>query len=226
MKRALVLAFLAACLSAAMAAETPRRLGFTVLTHEDAPTIPEGTAVVRYEGPIAYPMAADLRDVWAELRGSVDTVILELDSGGGELAEAEAAIATLRDVRRHSRLETIVGYGKRCLSACVLVFVQGEERAAAGASAWMFHGVCPAYSTVPAPEPTRRYLDLLREAGVSTVFLCDLVRSGWLDRPGRFWSSGYELVHVHEAGVITRLLDAWQPLEARRAPVDPLVRPR
>lgn len=202
------------------------RLGFSIQTQQDNSSLARDAIVVRYEGEIAFPMASNLAEIWQAARPQFRTLHFELDSSGGLLPEAEKAVATLQQIRRTARLETIVRQGDRCLSACVLLFAQGETRSAGGASVWMFHGACSAFSNVPAAEPTHRYVEILREAGVSPEFLCLLSERGYLSSSGKLWASGYELHHVYKSNVITRLLDGWQPEAPVEPPFDPQVRSR
>lgn len=200
--------------------ETRPLVGFTVA--ETAP----GEATITYAGPIDFPMAENLADIWARIRGGSTSVLLDLDSVGGELTHAEKVISVLADIREDARLRTRVRQGNRCLSACVLVFVQGERRLAGGATAWMFHGPCPLYTNSPAAEPTQRYVTLLAERGVSAGFLCLMTRNSYLESPGKFWASGYELVHVYDAGIITDLSEPWEPEAPSPPPFDPQLRGR
>ena len=75
---------------------------------------------------------------------------------------------------------------------------------------WLFHGVCHAFAELPLPQETEYFLTLLADAGVSREFLSVLERQ--ISRPGEFWASGYELYHVYQAGIVTKLLDPWRPL--------------
>lgn len=227
MKRCWRLATAAALLSAAahaspdQAGEQARRhVGFTVQSGDG------GDLAITYSGPIDFPMAENIADIWARIGDGHTSVILDLDSVGGELTHAEKVIAVLRDIRRETLLVTRVRQGRRCLSACVLVFVQGERRLAGGATAWMFHGPCPWYTNSPAAGPTERYVTLLAERGVSMSFLCLLSRNGYLDRPGKFWASGYELIHVYDAGIITELIEPWEAEEPATPAIDPHLRAR
>ena len=54
-------------------------------------------------------------------------------------------------------------------------------------------------------------VDLLRQAGVAADFLTRLVGEGYVTTPGKLWVSGYELVQVYRANIITDLLDPWRP---------------
>lgn len=182
-----------------------------VLTGADNLTIPRELMVVRLTGEITPGTAEDLRRAWSSRAAQIGRLLVDLDSIGGDLAETEKIIAFVEDLRQSARVDTLVRHGATCASACVGIFAQGERRSAGGASVWVFHGVCPAGSSVPSFAATCRGLDLLRKAGVNEEFLQMLLLGGYLSRPGALWLSGYELYHVHDAGVITRLLEAWQP---------------
>jgi len=205
LRRCLEVAALALSSHGAVSAE------LTVLTGADNATIPEELMVVRLTGEITTGAAAELGRAWSSRDAGIARLLLDLDSVGGELAETERVIALVQDLRQAARVDTLVRHGATCASACVVIFAQGERRSAGGASAWVFHGVCPAGSSVPSFAATCRGLDLLRRAGVSEDFLQMLLRGGFLSRPGALWLSGYELHHIHKAGLITRLLDSWQP---------------
>jgi hypothetical protein len=213
-------------LSAGVWADASERIGMEILTAVEDERIAPGTVVVRYSGVIVFPLAENLAEAWREQHGKARRLILELNSRGGELKHAKKVIAVLKDIRAAAELKTVVRAGAICASACIPVFMQGAERQASGASAWMFHGACPAYGNIPAARPTDDYVGLLQAAGVATEFLCLLQQSGYLEKPGEFWLSGYELVHVYNANVITRLIAPWQPLEAQPAPFDPQIGPR
>ncbi len=134
------------------------------------------------------------------------------------LAEAEALIEVIAAIRETAGVNTLVRHDATCASACIALFVQGTKRHAGGSSTWMFHGVCRDRSNVPSLTQTDRFLDMLREAGVAPQFLRLLVEKGYVTTPGRLWTSGYELVHVFHAQIITDLLPSWRP-ERPRAPL-------
>ena len=67
--------------------------------------------------------------------------MLDLSSCGGDLPELERLIATLRRIKETHRLDTRVGRGATCASACVPVFLQGQDRWGALTSSWLFHEV-------------------------------------------------------------------------------------
>ncbi|MCB1494627.1 MAG: hypothetical protein KDJ86_02480 [Bauldia sp.] len=187
-------------------------------------TIPEDTLVVRLVGRIDSVTADELAAAWSARPDGIDRLLLDLESPGGSLAATEQVIAALGAIRAGARVDTLVRHGAMCASACVAVFMQGEDRAAGGASVWMFHGVCYADSNVPSLSQTGRFLDLLRDAGASEDFLCRLEDEGFVTTAGKLWISGYELYHVYKANVITRLLEPWRresPILPERMPFAP-----
>jgi hypothetical protein len=200
----LVCVALAACSSAASA-------GFEVFTSSDNQTIGEKQVYLRFIGAIDAQFSIGLKRTWSNLAGSYDRVLLDLDSPGGTLAETEKSLEIIAEIRGSAQVDTLVRNGSLCASACVAVYMQGEERIAGGASVWLFHGACYGQSNVPSISLTKRFLDILAEAGVSESFLCWLVDEQYVLRPGNLWLSGYELFHVYEANIITRLLEPWQP---------------
>lgn len=204
-----------------VAKEKSQRVGFEIFTPADDASIAHNNVLVRYTGPIASPMAENLADIWSDARGKFDTVTLDINSPGGELAHAEKVIGILKQIRAQAALNTLVRQGQFCLSACILVFMQGTERIAGNATSWMFHGPCRAFTNAPTHVATERYLDLMREAGAPEDFLCALAEQGRLTSPGKYWLSGYELFHEHRANVITRLLGAWQSEIVTETPFDP-----
>jgi hypothetical protein len=151
---------------------------------------------------------------------------LDLDSNGGELVHTERVITILKGIRGEAMLETLVRQNHRCLSACVLVYLQGAERTAGSATIWMFHGPHRLHTNVPSPVSTLRYVDLLRQGGVSEPFLSFLVEQNRLNSPGGYWMTGHELFQMHHANIITRLLEPWQPEIPAAPPFDPQIRSR
>lgn len=201
-------------------------VGFELQTKADNNEIGESTIVVFYQGQIVFPMAENLEEIGRTVVGRYKEVILDLDSPGGQLSDAAKAVAALRSWRRDAKLNTRVRHGRNCLSACVILFMQGDERLAGGASVWQFHGACPPFTNRPSSAATERYIAMLRESGVGEEFLCELTSGRYLTLPGKYWLSGYELFHRKGAGIITGLLPSWQPEPPSVPPFDPRVRSR
>jgi hypothetical protein len=182
-----------------------------LLTTQENPSLDASTAVIVASGPITTSMTEDLLRLSERVK-PFDTLILDLDSPGGRLDHAEELVAALQSIRDNAKLKTYVRHGSHCLSACALVFQRGDERIAGGASVWLFHAACPAFSRLPMKNETQRFIDLMIAGGASKEFLSSLVDKGYLSLPGEFWTSGYELFHVYKANIITTLLDPWRPI--------------
>ncbi len=201
-------------------------VGFRFATTADDDAIAPDTVIIFYEGEIVFPMADNIAEISKQLMGRYKYIVLDLDSPGGQLDHTIKVVTALWEWRRDAILRTRVRHGRHCLSACVIVFMQGNVRIAGGASVWLFHGPCPKYTNVPSPGGTERYLAMLREAGVGEDLLCELTSGQYISQPGKFWLSGFELFHRKGAGVITELLHAWQLEAPVVPPFDPQLRPR
>ena len=140
--------------------------------------------------------------------------------------ETEALIKVIAAIRRTATVNTLVRHDAECASACVAIFVQGSKRSAGGSSTWLFHGAYRHPSNVPNLAKTDRFLDILRAAGVAPQFLKRLVRDGYVTTPGKLWLSGYELVHVFHANIITDLLNPWRAEPPRGVPPIYIIGPR
>ena len=95
--------------------------------------------VFSWHHEIDLPMAKRLYDAYAEWKGKVQTVIIDLNSPGGSLVEGEAVIGVISDMKATHKVITLVRKDNNCLSMCVPLFLQGEQRIAAPSSHWMFH---------------------------------------------------------------------------------------
>lgn len=216
----------AVCASCGAARSAGGGYALATFSHVEDHSIPADTLVITFQGIIDYPLAEDLQRVWRENAGAIRQVILALDSYGGKLNHVVEVIAELQEIKRAARLTTVVGAGKLCASGCVPVYMQGEERRASVASAWMFHGSCPEFTNLPDPQSTADYLRLMREAGLSAAFAAHLDMVGCLTQPGEYWLSGYQLHYMMKANVITTIIAGWQPEDPREPPFDRTVRPR
>lgn len=99
----------------------------------------QDTVVFSWRGPIETPMARQLAQAFDEHLDSTRHAVLMLDSPGGSISEGDAVITLLQRVKREHFLETRVQARRRCLSMCVPIYLQGDERTAAPSSRWMFH---------------------------------------------------------------------------------------
>jgi hypothetical protein len=201
-------------------AEPERPAEVSVITSQQAPSIAAGSVVVRVGGgEIDDTVARRLVAAIDGLAGDYDTIILRLDTAGGSDRATIGIIRRLEAlVASGVRLRTMVNQGDICASACILIFMQGQERYAGNASVWGFHGACLPGTNIPVPQATRQLYDALEERGVSPAFIQMLEQCGYLSQPGVYWLSGYELSEVHDAGIITHLIPAWERQAPRLPP--------
>ncbi len=200
----------------------PACAGFEVLTTTENDTIANDMVVLRLKGSIVPPLADELRTIASSLSPDTKRVLFDLDSPGGSLTETGKLVAVIADIRQSRRVDTLVRHGAMCASACVALFMQGEKRIAGGSSVWLFHGVCFAHTNVPSLSLTDQFIDILREAGADEDFLCRLVDEGYVTAAGKLWLSGYELVNVYHANIITQLLEPWRPEPPYSWPTGPM----
>ena len=95
--------------------------------------------VFSWRGPIEMPMARQLAKAFDDHLDRKSQATLVLDSPGGSIREGEAVITLLKKIKQHHLVETRVEARRRCLSMCVPIYLQGDDRTAAPSSRWMFH---------------------------------------------------------------------------------------
>ena len=190
--------------------EPSRKTGLEVFTCDNTGWIAADGIGLRYTGPLAPPFAGELRKLLLDGPQRFNHVVLEIDSDGGDLAYVRELVLVLREVADRMELTTRVMEGSLCASGCIPVFMQGKARKASGASIWVFHGARTLFTNIPDPRATSQYLELLSEAGMDSSFRAFLEADNLIYRPGSLILSGYEVMHVHRAGIITELLPAWR----------------
>ncbi|MEM7426085.1 MAG: hypothetical protein AAF441_08315 [Pseudomonadota bacterium] len=103
-------------------------------------TLIEGdTLIMSWQSKIDLPMARRMIEAFEESGDRVKRVIVDLSSQGGSIYEGREAIRVINRMKRTHRVDTHVGPGRICLSMCVPIFLQGQNRIAAADSRWMFH---------------------------------------------------------------------------------------
>jgi hypothetical protein len=199
--------------------DTAKMVGFKVLTAEDGAVTAKDMAVMEYDGPVVFPMAENLREIWGEIKKSsrFHRVVLRLDSPGGTDLHGLEVIGVLREMRHEVRLITLVNEHDLCASMCVPIYLQGEMRYAGPATSWMFHGAAKGLSNIPNLAATQRYFDLFKERGIDASFTKFLFDHDYVTSPGAYWVSGYEL--AGKSNIITKLLPNWLPQDPDLGPV-------
>jgi ATP-dependent protease ClpP protease subunit len=196
-----------------------------------------GTIVMSWNGPIAAPMANQIRDAFENRKQQGTRILLRVASYGGSVAEGERVIDVLRQIKSTHVLETTVTQGDVCASMCVFIYLQGQKRYGALTSSWLFHEV--SHMDPVSKQPTRldrpaweRLVDkYFAPAGVSESWIADLKpRTVGSD----YWQTGSDLIRsnsgiIHEAlaNQTTRILaPSSRPKEAASAEPKPAAEPK
>ncbi len=100
----------------------------------------EGDALIMsWRTQIDLPMARRMIEAFEETKDRVRAVVIDLSSQGGSIYEGREAIRAINRMKLTHRVDTHVGREGICLSMCVPIFLQGQDRVAAASSKWMFH---------------------------------------------------------------------------------------
>ena len=88
---------------------------------------------------IEVPMEQRFIDGFNEWRDKTDHFVISLHSPGGALREGGKVIEIIKQMKKTHKVDTYVGPRRACLSMCVPIFLQGQNRIAHPSSRWMFH---------------------------------------------------------------------------------------
>src|SRR5262245_22721591 len=141
---------------------------------------PDNTVVrLSWTGPIAAPMAQQIKEVFESRKHDATRFVFTLSSDGGSVAEGERVIEVLRRIRATHALETVVTQGEKCASMCVFIYLQGQKRYGALASSWLFHEVSRRDPLTKQTTLDRAAWERLVDryfpaAGVSQAWIADL----------------------------------------------------
>lgn len=164
-----------------------------------------------WRGVVEVPMARHFSDAFREYAQQSDKVVINLSSPGGALSEGREVIRLIDNMRRTHIVETNVGRFQDCLSMCVPIYLQGDERSAAASSRWMFHE--PRSVNIytgeieRAPEFEQR---MESEKFFNRYFVDSPMAPAWRDQLAKdwkgkdVWKTGKELVN-EESGIVLRL---------------------
>ncbi len=195
---ALAVPFLAAA-PAAHALEAERG-GLSVSLSNSRP----GSVVLNWRGPIAAPMANQIRDAFEAHKSKANRFVLRISSTGGLVPEGERVIDVLTQIKATHQLDTAVTQGDICASMCVFIYLQGQKRFGALTSSWLFHEVshmdARTKQTTKLDRPAwERLVDkYMRPAGVSEEWIADMKpRTVNSD----YWQTGADLVRA-KSGII------------------------
>lgn len=98
-----------------------------------------GVVFLFWRGEIRVPMVSQLEAAFAQWETRTRHFVLDLDSPGGALREGNRVIDLIGRIQKTHKLDTRVGARRICLSMCVPIFLQGQNRIASSSSQWMFH---------------------------------------------------------------------------------------
>jgi ATP-dependent protease ClpP protease subunit len=180
------------------------RIGLKVNLSETRP----GTVHMTWTGPIAAPMANQIRDAFESRRGHATRFVLRISSQGGLVPEGERVIEVLRQIKATHQLDTAVTQGDLCASMCVFIYLQGQKRFGAMTSSWLFHEV--SHMDLATKQTTKldrtawdRLVDkYMRPAGVTQEWIADMQpRTVNSD----YWQTGADLIRSN-SGIITEPL--------------------
>jgi hypothetical protein len=153
--------------------------------------------VLVWKGPVNPSMADQIGSAFLQYRSQIRGVELKLDSPGGSVVEGERAISVLQEIKKTTKLHTVVEAGARCASMCVFIYAQGDKRLAAPASLWLFHEV-----SHKDPRTHEVFgLDRQRWLGLCDKYLLPAgVNPTWMDHVkahtfgSNYWESGDTLL--------------------------------
>jgi ATP-dependent protease ClpP protease subunit len=97
------------------------------------------TLIVAWTGRVELPMHTLLAQAFDKWRSRSERILLQLNSPGGSLREGGDVIELLQRIKHTHRLDTYVASTAICMSMCVPIFLQGDNRIAAPAARFMFH---------------------------------------------------------------------------------------
>ena len=188
-------------------------------TRVENPKIADDQVVIVMKGAIREPWASDFKALVARYKADKRRFVIDISSGGGSVAEGRAIIAVLRELRKTHHLTTRVSRGETCLSMCVPVFLQGQDRVAARASVWMFHPVIKGQTHL---LDVSAWEDLIKAyylpAGVERTWL-DSLRSQ-VGAPAEVWLTGGQLMDA-KSGIFQRAIEDVLKLDPTRVLPDP-----
>jgi ATP-dependent protease ClpP protease subunit len=184
-----------------------------------APDSGNSTVRMIWHGPIAAPMAQQIRDVFEARKHQATRFVLTLSSDGGSVAEGELVIEVLRQIAKTHALETVVSQGEKCASMCVFIYLQGQKRYGALTSSWLFHEVSrrdPATKRTTLDRAAwERLVDkYFRPAGVAEAWIASLMQR---TVESDFWQTGADLVQANSGIIHMPLANQ----KARNVPASP-----
>lgn len=171
----------------------------------------DDTVVLTWKSPVDAPMARRFEEAYNEWKHDARRFVIDLHSPGGSLREGEAVIRVIERMKQSHPVDTRVGRRRSCLSMCVPIFLQGDNRVAAANSRWMFHQPTArdVFTGEEVDEPaferryaSRRFVRRYFEQSPMDPRWLDALLKDWED--GDVWKTG-QVLYEENAGVITEL---------------------
>ncbi len=108
-------------------------------TGQPAASLRGKTLIVAWTGRVELPMHTLLARAFDKWRSRSERILLQLNSPGGSLREGGDVIELLQRIKHTHKLDTYVASRAICMSMCVPIFLQGDNRIAAPDARFMFH---------------------------------------------------------------------------------------
>ena len=171
----------------------------------------DNTVWLSWHHEVDVPMATRFREAFYEWQNKTEKFVIDLNSPGGSLYEGGQVIELITEIKKTHTVETHVGPENICLSMCVPIFLQGDERRASAASAWMFHEPRSADfftgEEVAEPEFERKYVS---NRFFQKYFTNSPMAPSWREKlesewEGKdIWRTGQQLT-IENSNIITNL---------------------
>ncbi len=170
------------------------------------------TAVLSWSSKVELPMARRIKEAFDQNSARVKRFVLVLHSPGGALHEGGEVIGVLEQIKRTHQLITFVGAKQICLSMCVPIYLQGQERLASPESKWMFHE--PIYLEAHTGDEVKKpkfEKDFFARRFFNRYFANSAMDPAWRtqlekDWKGKeVWKTGQQLF-AEKSNIITRLV--------------------
>jgi ATP-dependent protease ClpP protease subunit len=196
--------------------------GFEVSTTEVKSNNGDFT-VVSFQGSLLENSGSKL--VEALNAAKTQRIVLELNSDGGRLKEAQAIQAGMDALKAQGKsIETFVANGSTCQSACTILFFYADTRIAAETAAFMFHSVqYEAFRGVVERFQTNALVDYYIKRGLSPQWVKEREQEMVFTGVNEKWISGKDAV-AQKIGLVTQLVSSVVTHDP--APIDPQIRSR
>ncbi|MEM9278764.1 MAG: ATP-dependent Clp protease proteolytic subunit [Pseudomonadota bacterium] len=184
----------------------------------------KGIITLRWRGQIDEKMGPQMVKALKKYRSKTDHFIIDISSQGGYVNSGEVLIDYMKKLKSGHTIDTRVPRDGKCLSMCVPIFLNGENRYAGSTTKFMFHRPWVKEkkfgSSIKEQARQRRYKARLNSKLSQTAwrfynvhFNYSPIDRRWLKhleeqwrvKGNDYWTTGEKLVH-EKSNVITHLL--------------------